>query len=121
MSLTILFLVPASSRPPRLPPLQISDNSPDSLHPSAITQLNATFGQDTRYPPPSAVLPSTTSRQSNPGKGPVPKFQKLKSIHELQPHINAQPPYRRANPEGGFISVSPTGRMAGLGHFLALI
>jgi dual specificity protein kinase YAK1 len=40
-----------------------------------------------------------------PGRGPVPKFQKLKSVQELQPRINAQPPFRRANPEGGFISV----------------
>lgn len=36
----------------------------------------------------------------------MPKFQKFKSVQELQPRIHAQPAYRRANPEGGFISVS---------------
>jgi dual specificity protein kinase YAK1 len=40
-----------------------------------------------------------------PGRGPVPKFQKIKSVQELQPRVHAQPAYRRANPEGGFISV----------------
>ncbi|EFE37503.1 hypothetical protein TRV_07844 [Trichophyton verrucosum HKI 0517] len=38
------------------------------------------------------------------GRGPVPKFQSIKCISELQPRINKQPAFRRANPEGGFIS-----------------
>lgn len=38
----------------------------------------------------------------------VPKIQKIKSVQELQPQINSQPPFRRANPEGGFISVRDT-------------
>lgn len=46
----------------------------------------------------SAFLPT-------PGYGPVPKFRKLKSVQDLKPRTNVQPPYRRANPEGGFISV----------------
>ena len=37
-------------------------------------------------------------------RGPVPRFTKLNSVQELQPRINPQPAYRRANPEGGFIS-----------------
>jgi dual specificity protein kinase YAK1 len=36
----------------------------------------------------------------------VPKFQPVKDTAELRPKINSQPPFRRANPEGGFISVS---------------
>lgn len=39
------------------------------------------------------------------GRGPVPKFEKVSNTADLQPKINAQPPFRRANPEGGFISV----------------
>ena len=39
-------------------------------------------------------------------RGPIPKFRRLHSISELEPKINTQPPFRRANPEGGFISVS---------------
>jgi dual specificity protein kinase YAK1 len=38
----------------------------------------------------------------------VPKFQAVKNTADLQPKINSQPPFRRANPEGGFISVSRT-------------
>jgi hypothetical protein len=36
----------------------------------------------------------------------VPKFEKCTSTADLRPQINTQPPFRRANPEGGFISVS---------------
>lgn len=38
-------------------------------------------------------------------KGPVPEFKKLRSSNDLCPKVNSQPPFRRANPEGGFISV----------------
>ncbi|OBT54758.1 hypothetical protein VE04_10348 [Pseudogymnoascus sp. 24MN13] len=37
-------------------------------------------------------------------RGPIPQFVKLRSVSDLQPQINAQPAFRRANPEGGFIS-----------------
>lgn len=37
-------------------------------------------------------------------KGPVPEFKKLRSSNDLCPKVNSQPPFRRANPEGGFIS-----------------
>ena len=37
---------------------------------------------------------------------PVPEFKKVRSSTELHPKNSAQPPFRRANPEGGFISVS---------------
>ena len=39
-------------------------------------------------------------------RGPVPRFSKLDSVQDLQPRVNPQPAFRRANPEGGFISVS---------------
>ncbi len=51
------------------------------------------------------AMPQTMSFGRTPGVGLVPKFQKIKSVQELQPRINSQPPFRRANPEGGFISV----------------
>ncbi|KKK12889.1 hypothetical protein P175DRAFT_0533268 [Aspergillus ochraceoroseus IBT 24754] len=92
---------PSASRAPRLPPMQSSDMSPDQYHPpSSAPQLNSAFAPDGRIPRPGSI--SGISQQ--PGRGPVPKFQKLKSVQELQPRINAQPQYRRANPEGGFIS-----------------
>ncbi|GAQ07676.1 serine/threonine-protein kinase ppk15 [Aspergillus lentulus] len=92
---------PSVSRPPRLPPLQPTEMGSDQFYPpSAGSQVNAHFGQDGRSPRSGSM--SGASKQA--GRGPVPKFQKIKSVQELQPRINAQPPYRRANPEGGFIS-----------------
>ncbi|GAB1200251.1 hypothetical protein APSETT444_009621 [Aspergillus pseudonomiae] len=67
---------------------------------AARSQLSAPFGQDGRSPRSASI--SGGSQQ--PGRGPVPKFQKIKSVQELKPRVNAQPPFRRANPEGGFIS-----------------
>jgi dual specificity protein kinase YAK1 len=102
----ILISLPAASRPhaPQLPPIQ-SNMSPESFYPqSATAQLNAVYNREARSP--------RTATNPNPpqlppiGGGPVPKFQTVKNTAELLPKINAQPPFRRANPEGGFISVS---------------
>ncbi|KAH7070185.1 kinase-like domain-containing protein [Paraphoma chrysanthemicola] len=98
------YYSPPSSRPhaPQLPPIQ-SNMSPESFYPqSATAQLNAVYNREARSP--------RTAANPNPpqlppiGGGPVPKFQTVKNTAELQPKINAQPPFRRANPEGGFIS-----------------
>jgi dual specificity protein kinase YAK1 len=93
-----------ASRPhaPQLPPIQ-SNMSPESFYPqSATAQLNAVYSREARSPRatnsnPSQLLPI--------GRGPVPKMIKCTNTAELEPKINAQPPFRRANPEGGFISV----------------
>ncbi|KAK5467543.1 dual specificity protein kinase yak1 [Exophiala xenobiotica] len=67
-----------------------SELSPESYYP-----LNA-----------GAARPAPPSRQPSqgPGPGPVPRFRKVKTMQDITPRVNAQPPYRRANPEGGFIS-----------------
>jgi dual specificity protein kinase YAK1 len=89
-----------ANRPPRLPPLQAADLSPDQYYPpSASSHMSPTYGPGSRSPR-SGSMPSQV-----PGRGPVPKFQKIKTVQELQPRVHAQPAYRRANPEGGFISV----------------
>lgn len=79
--------------------------SPEQYFPSsASSQLSAPFGSELKSP-------ATTSQQNNhkpPGRGPIPKFSSIKSMHEIKPRVNTQPPFRRANPEGGFISVSDT-------------
>jgi dual specificity protein kinase YAK1 len=102
----MLTTEPVATRPhaPQLPPIQ-SNMSPESFYPqSATAQLNAVYNREARSP--------RTATNPNPpqllpvGGGPVPKFQTVKNTAELQPKINAQPPFRRANPEGGFISVS---------------
>ncbi|KAL8243699.1 hypothetical protein R6Q59_009957 [Mikania micrantha] len=62
---------------------------------SASDQMNLTPSRE----------PSTRVRSTQPpALGPVPRFQKVHSMHEIRHKINHQPPYRRANPEGGFIS-----------------
>ncbi|CAG8150237.1 unnamed protein product [Penicillium salamii] len=95
------FQSPPSNRAPRLPPLQSGDLSPDQYYPpSASLHMSPGFGGSRS--PRSGSLPSQPPLAA--GRGPVPKFRKLQSVQELQPRTNVQPAYRRANPEGGFIS-----------------
>ncbi|EXJ54984.1 CMGC/DYRK/YAK protein kinase [Cladophialophora psammophila CBS 110553] len=70
--------------------IQSSALSPESYYPTSATNAR----------------PAPLSRQQSQhqGLGPVPKFRKVKTMQDLNPKVNAQPPYRRANPEGGFIS-----------------
>jgi dual specificity protein kinase YAK1 len=63
--------------------------------------LNAVFGSD----PKSPRRPVPQSAPGVQGRGPVPEFTKVRSMSDLHPKVNAQPAFRRANPEGGFISV----------------
>ncbi|KAK3679320.1 dual specificity protein kinase yak1 [Recurvomyces mirabilis] len=83
----------------QLPPLQ-SNMSPSSYYPqSATQQLNAMFGNEPKSPQ------APQQPQLAPGeKGPVPQFTKCNNVAELHPQMTQQPPFRRANPEGGFIS-----------------
>ena len=96
----------ASSRQPplQLPPIHPNSDSTDQFYPnSATAQLNAVFGRETKSPRQMRpVHPGTADMP----RGPVPRFTKLDSVQDLQPRVNPQPAFRRANPEGGFISVS---------------
>lgn len=98
--------VSASSRQPplQLPPIHPNSDSTDQFYPnSATAQLNAVFGRETKSPRQMRpVHPGTADMP----RGPVPRFNKLDSVQDLQPRVNPQPAFRRANPEGGFISVS---------------
>lgn len=99
------YYSPPASRahPPQLPPIQ-SNMTPDHYYPqSATAQLNAVYGREARSPRnPTTQTPM--SPQGPRGPGPVPTFSKCLNTADLQPRINEQPPFRRANPEGGFIS-----------------
>jgi len=105
MSPPASYYSPPASRPhaPQLPPIQ-ANLSADGFYPqSASAQLNAVYNREARSPrtatnPHPPQLPAI-------GRGPVPTFEKCTNTAELKPKINAQPPFRRANPEGGFISV----------------
>lgn len=107
MSTNADYVLAAPSRPqaPTLPPLQSGDTGTEQYYPqSATVQLHSAF-HDAK--PQRTLPPQNPVQQAPMGRGPVPKFQKVKSIQELKPKVNAQPAFRRANPEGGFISVRP--------------
>ncbi|MCJ1472732.1 dual specificity protein kinase yak1 [Lambiella insularis] len=92
---------PISARHPlHLSPIHPGESTPDQYYPnSATVQLNAVFGREVKsqrhlYQP----------RSNGNSRGPIPRFKPLKSVQDIEPRINLQPAFRRANPEGGFIS-----------------
>lgn len=96
---------PSSSRGhgSQLPPIQ-SNMSPNSYYPqSATQQLNAVFGNDPQSP---KAMQQHQQQQMAPASANVgvPQFSKCHNVAELEPRVTSQPPFRRANPEGGFIS-----------------
>jgi dual specificity protein kinase YAK1 len=81
--------------------------SPDSFYPqSATAQLNAVYNREARSPRTATNTNPNPPQMLPLGSGPVPKFEKVANTADLRSRINTQPPFRRANPEGGFISVS---------------
>jgi dual specificity protein kinase YAK1 len=84
---------------PQLPPISPYGTGQDTYSPSTLTPMDSSYmdpKSPKRAPPQSAVL----------DRGPVPEFKRIRSLSDLRPKVNDQPPFRRANPEGGFISVS---------------
>ena len=104
--ITDTVLSATSRQPPlHLPPIQPSDSSYELYYPnSATAHLNAVFGREAKSP--RNTRPPHVAGTADMPRGPVPRFKKFDSLQVLQPKINPQPAYRRANPEGGFISVS---------------
>ncbi|KAF3770091.1 hypothetical protein M406DRAFT_271148 [Cryphonectria parasitica EP155] len=82
------------------------------------TMASMPAGADSHYPYGGVLSPvgrndawqndPTSPRRLAAGplvnKGPVPEFRKIRTAQDLRPKVNAQPAFRRANPEGGFIS-----------------
>ena len=98
-------IVATLRQPSHLPPIQPGDSSYEQYYPnSATAHLNAVFGREAKSP--RSTRPPHAASTADMPRGPVPKFKKLESVHDLQPRVNPQPAFRRANPEGGFISVS---------------
>ncbi|KAK4242473.1 kinase-like domain-containing protein [Achaetomium macrosporum] len=84
---------------PQLPPPNPYAPKQDTYSPSSLGTMDGSYvdpKSPKRAPPQSAV-------QSN-DKGPVPEFRRIRAPTDLKPKVNDQPPFRRANPEGGFIS-----------------
>jgi dual specificity protein kinase YAK1 len=91
-----------ASRPnaPQLPPIQSTMNSAYDPHAAPLTL--SPFGRD------MSAVNSPRQPQLGPSqipKGPVPKFVPCTNVTDLKPRVNSQPPFRRAKPEGGFLSV----------------
>lgn len=98
-----------SQHPNQLPPIQSSPMASDSYYPqSATAQLNAAFGREmsraSQTPQQQQQQQQQQHRQDQSAEASVPQFTKCTNVNNIQPHINAQPAFRRANPEGGFIS-----------------
>lgn len=97
------YTTPTATAPPRsqmssVQPQQSGTMSPATYYPqSATQQLNNAFGTEQ---PHKSSAPATAAA----GVGPVPQMRRIHNIDELNPRVTAQPPFRRANPEGGFIS-----------------
>ncbi|GAP89185.1 putative dual specificity protein kinase YAK1 [Rosellinia necatrix] len=85
----------------QLPSMASYVNSQDSYQSSTVSALDGVYANDHQSP----RRPSHAQTTSLPAeKRPVPQLRKVEAPSELRPRINSQPPFRRANPEGGFIS-----------------
>lgn len=91
---------PGRQQGQQLPPINpyASVGSQDGYPSALVSSLDGAY-----HDPKSPRRPIPTMAVT---RGPVPEFKKLRAPNELRPRVNAQPPFRRANPEGGFISVS---------------
>ena len=79
-----------------LPPITPFAASQDGYPSSAGLILDAAYPNG----------PKSPRRPNPPAQKVVPEFRKVQTASDLRPKNNRQPLYRRANPEGGFISVS---------------
>lgn len=88
--------------PTQLPPMMNAYASgQDTYSPSS-----GMGSMDGPYDPKSPRRAPQSSAPLVVDKGPVPELKKIRGPGDLRPKANPQPAFRRANPEGGFISVS---------------
>lgn len=80
---------------PQLPPMSPYSATPDGYPSATVATLDGSFAHPSQSP----------HRQPAPAVKPVPEFRKVRAPSDLHPKQTRQPPFRRANPEGGFISV----------------
>lgn len=78
----------------QLPPLSPYGHGGDGYPSATVAHLDGAYNNAKA---PQRAAPPVVKR--------VPEFRKLRAVSDLQPKNNRQPPFRRANPEGGFISV----------------
>ncbi|KXJ97209.1 kinase-like domain-containing protein [Microdochium bolleyi] len=87
-----------SRQAPQLPPLSPYSSGQDGF----ASAVMGSGGLDGGFM--NELNPTRHVMQPPPEKRPVPQFKKVAALSELRPRVNTQPPFRRANPEGGFIS-----------------
>lgn len=87
----------------QLPPMAPFPNAPDSYPQSAGLASPRGDAWPSDPTSPRRLAPMSAGPLVN--KGPVPEFRKVRTAQDLRPKVNTQPAFRRANPEGGFISV----------------
>ncbi|KAL2020345.1 hypothetical protein VTK56DRAFT_8474 [Thermocarpiscus australiensis] len=84
---------------PQLPPINPYAPGQKTYSPPSLTPMDGSYGdpKSPKHASPQSTVPSHD-------RGPVPQFRTVLSPADLRPKVNDQPPFRRANPEGGFIS-----------------
>lgn len=85
----------------QLPPITPYANSQENYPSSAVSALDSAYANDPKSPRRTLQPVNNTPAEQRP----VPQFKKITGVSELRPKVNSQPLFRRANPEGGFISV----------------
>lgn len=89
---------PSRQQGQQVPPITPYSSTQDGYPSSAVSNFEGTFNADPKSP--RRPMPAMSQL-----RGPVPEFRKIRGTAELRPKKTQQPPFRRANPEGGFISV----------------
>lgn len=84
----------------QMQPLSPYVSTQDGYASAAVAAMDGSFANDPKSP--RRFQP----QQGIAVRGPVPEFKKVRALTDLRPKVSSQPPFRRANPEGGFISVS---------------
>ncbi|KAK0711550.1 kinase-like domain-containing protein [Lasiosphaeris hirsuta] len=84
---------------PQLPSLNAYQSGQDSYSPLGMGSMDGSY-----VDPKSPRRAAPSSALTVVDKGPVPEFKKVRGPTDLKPKVNTQPAFRRANPEGGFIS-----------------
>ncbi|EAQ88953.1 hypothetical protein CHGG_05572 [Chaetomium globosum CBS 148.51] len=87
---------------PQLPPINPYGGSQDSYSPSAMTPMDGSYVDPKS--PKRAPQPQQQQQSTLQDRGPVPEFKRIRASTDLKPKVNSQPAFRRANPEGGFLS-----------------
>lgn len=92
---------PSRQQGHQLPPMSPYGSGHDGFPSSVVAALDGSFND-----------PKSPRRSQPPLLKPVPEFRKVRAVTDLQPKNSRQPRFRRANPEGGFISVSDSANIA---------